>query len=148
MTTTLTAYLIDPEACLIRPTEMQSLNNSLIADVIDCDAADFLMFDTVHSLYFDDTGLRNGLTHYMMLQGHADPLAGKMLLVRNAGPQPAISMQEVAARISLFKPVLDPVIVTKCIEHDDVSYHVSAVEEFKPRLELFVLTIEDYSMAD
>jgi hypothetical protein len=136
------AYLIDPDTSKICKKFFRRNQGAFIADAIDCDVVDVITFDGAHSLYFDDAGLRNGLNHYMMLDGYPDPLIGKLLLLSNSAEEPSVSMLEVAGRIQLFKPVLDPVIVATLFEADDVVFHISAVEKFTSRIERFAITVD------
>ncbi len=63
--------------------------------------------------------MRDGLTAFTVFDGYPQPLAGKIVLAGLDGSHvlpPQISIEEATTRLSVCKPVLDPVFA-KADEH-------------------------------
>ena len=76
------AYVLDPQMAVFRQAKLSEGEGfKAIKNEIGSDAIDTLHLDSDHSLFFDDEGLRGSITHYTMLEGHPDPLAGRLLLL-------------------------------------------------------------------
>lgn len=136
-----TGYLVDPTTAQIRRVPIRELSPQCLRNLVDCEALGTLSFDADHTLYFDDEGLVDSLNHYMLLDGHPDPLIGKVLLLANERAAPTISMAEMIARLNLYKPVLDPVLKAAATTRADVVYYLSAVEKFVPRIQRHIINI-------
>jgi hypothetical protein len=130
-----TGYLLDPTTAQIKRTPIRELSAQCLRKLVECEALGTLSFDASHTLYFDDEGLVDSLSHYMLLDGHPDPLIGKVFLLANDAAAPAISMADVIARLNLYKPVIDPVLKASSTTHADIVYYISAIEKFVPRIQ-------------
>mgnify|MGYP001430075340 CR=1 FL=1 len=136
-------YVLDPVLAQFRAQLVPELSPDAIREIIECTAVDSIPFDSEHTLYFDDEGLRNGLSHYTMLDGFPDPLIGKLLLAASSARNkaPLIPIGEAAARFHSYRPVIDPVIRSDRISRNDVTSFISAVEGFTARIERYDLKI-------
>src|SRR5690606_15353171 len=109
------AYVLDPQMAVFRQAKLSEGEGfKAIKNEIGSDAIDTLHLDSDHSLFFDDEGLRGSITHYTMLEGHPDPLAGRLLLLADDPDekQPGLSMEKALARFRCYRAVLDPVFET------------------------------------
>jgi hypothetical protein len=120
-----TGYLLDPTTAQIKRTPIRELSAQCLRKLVECEALGTLSFDASHTLYFDDEGLVDSLSHYMLLDGHPDPLIGKVFLLANDAAAPAISMAD----------VIDPVLKASSTTHADIVYYISAIEKFVPRIQ-------------
>lgn len=136
-------YLLDPEKGAIKSCRIDSRSEHCLSELSGHKALDRFRFDESHWLYFDDEGLREGVTHYIAVEGYPDPLVGRVVLV-GAGenqPEPRISMRDALTRFRCFRAVMDPVIESTHTIVNEVETYVSHVKSFQPRIEEYPLTI-------
>ncbi|MCJ8521823.1 hypothetical protein ABID21_004988 [Pseudorhizobium tarimense] len=111
---------MDPEAGTIQAAEVAApIAFSQTYRLIGCQLVEFVPFDTNHVLIVDEEGLCEGLSAFTVFDGYPQPLAGKIVLAsldRSHLLPPQISIEEVAMRMNVCKPVLDPVFA-KADEH-------------------------------
>lgn len=147
MAGTSTVYLLDPQNALFEAIEIEVGDHDAITWELECESADSLPFDENHTLYFDDAGLRAGISHYTILDGYPDPLGGKLLLAANdaeEGAAPYMDLAEALNRFHCFKPVMDPVIETSSDFRDDVVSFISGVTQFNTRIVQIEIKVLDF----
>jgi len=138
------AYVLDPYLAVFRQSELSNrTERAAIEAEIGCEAADSIRYDADHTLFFDDGGLRDGITHYTMLEGYPDPLVGKLVLLHSdfSEQKPTLSMQRALARFQCYRAVMDPIIKTSSTVKDDLTNFITGVSEFKLRIEQVVIAI-------
>lgn len=138
MPTTCTVFILDPALAQIRVVNVTDLSDLSIRLALSCDAVDSMPFDDVHALYFNDEGIHSGISHYILMAGHPDPIVGPALLAPRPGlglARPMLLPQTAAVRFRLFRPVMDPIITSKRMSVGDTTTFVSAVQGFNTRIE-------------
>lgn len=133
-----TFYLLDPAQAVFCAIEVSTLGAGIINAYLGCEAADSIRFDERHLLFFDDEGLRNGISHYTAIEGYPDPLGGRLILAPGndlIASRPLISMEKALARFRCYRSVMDPIIDQLCVSKDDVVSFISAVSGFRTRIE-------------
>lgn len=144
-----TVYILDPHRAQFRIECVRDLTEAAIEQLTQSDSVDSIAFDGEHALYFDDCGLKEGISHYTLLEGYPDPLVGILVLAPRKGApalRPTISLAEAAARFQLFRPVMDPIIKSSRISKGDMTSYISAVDSFTARIEQVPLQIIDRSI--
>ncbi|NKJ40303.1 hypothetical protein [Rhizobium sp. SG570] len=137
------AYLISPYPPQIKLQPLNGLDATSLAEFLDYTAVDSIRFDANHTLYFDDEGLHDGIDHYFTLEGHSDPLVGKLLIIANSSNAPLIQMKEVANRFKLYRPVIDPVMKSSRAIIDDLVLFTNTVDRFEARIASFDIDVID-----
>lgn len=138
------AYVLDPYLAVLRQSELSDRAElTAIEAEIGCDAVDSIRYDADHTLFFDDSGLRDGITHYTRLEGYPDPLVGKLVLLHSDSNEqkPTLSMQDVLARFQCYRAVMDPIIKTSSTVTADLTNFISGVTGFTLRIEQFSIAI-------
>lgn len=135
------AYLIEPEQGTMKSCRIDSASAKCLLELSGHKALDRLRFDENHWLYFDDEGLRDGVTHYLAVDGHPDPLIGSVALVSTEEAAPRIAMQEALSRFRCFRAVMDPVIESTHTIVNNIETYVSSVKSFHPRVEEYSLVV-------
>lgn len=133
-----TVFILDPDLGQLRVVSIFDLSDISIRLALCCDAVDNMPFDDSHTLYFNDEGIHSGISHYILMAGHPDPIVGPALLAPRPGlglARPTLLPQMAAARFRLFRPVMDPIITSKRVCVGDMTTFVSAVEGFNTRIE-------------
>lgn len=132
-----TVYILDPATARLLVLGLPQIDMSLIKEVLGYGAVDTLRLPSGHLIYFHDNGLQQGVTHYISIAGQPDPLVGRILLVAHADGDEEVFMssQQAHAMISLFRPVMDPIITSSRASSADRTTFVSAVEGFQTRIE-------------
>jgi len=138
----ITAYLIDPKTATIRRVTIEAKYPlKEIYALLECSTVDIVSVDANHAIYLDDNGLHDGLECYTMLEGYAPPLAGRLLYlgtdIKGNTASPDETMEAVAQRLHVFRPVLDPVFQT-ISEPDAFGYRF---RKFNIRMEKKKLSI-------
>ncbi|MAY64081.1 MAG: hypothetical protein CML29_17900 [Rhizobiales bacterium] len=139
-------YVLDPySATLATVTIPDNDESGAYRRIIGSDGVDRVQFDRNHSLYFDDEGLADGITHYTMVDGHSDPMVGRLVIASDdaALSAPSLSAQSVLDRISCFQAVMDPVIRTTEATSEGMTTYVSAVSGFNFRVAPVTIRIRD-----
>ena len=112
-----TIYILDPETATFSAVEMPTDNGfAPLYAALACQVIETLHYDDRHVIFFDEDGLRNGLAAFTTLDGHPQPLAGKLALAcHEAEPfaTPLLSIGDVAKRFQCARPLLDPVFDTE-----------------------------------
>ena len=130
-------YVLDPVLATLAITRLPD-GDEIVAykEIIGCDGVDDVRFDRTHSLYFNDEGLVDGITHYAMLEGHPDPLVGRLIIASTdkARPKPTVLANTIISRISCYRAVMDPVIETTEAVSEGMTTYVSAVTGFTLRI--------------
>src|SRR5690606_11142997 len=107
-------------------------------------AVDTVAFDRQHTVYFNDEGLQNGISHYITIHGQPDPVVGVLVLLANpetGSRKPLIPIENAVSAFSLYRPVMDPIVTAARASHGDVTTFVSAIEGFATRTECFPLQV-------
>ncbi|WP_127071505.1 hypothetical protein [Pelagibacterium lentulum] len=139
------AYLLDPEIATIRKVQLSTVNFyksiklALGHDVVDC-----TKFDEKHLIFFDDNGLKEGITHYVSIKSLPDPYVGKIIFAAGniEWTAPKISMSDILKRLTCYHSVLDPIVETSARTHGNVTSYISAVAGFKARIVPFEIKIQ------
>lgn len=142
-------YLLDPHLeCLFILNVKELITAAEIKTLIGSDSVDVLGFDSDHLIYFDDEGLRSGINHYTMLEGHPDPLVGKLLIAHRDLTRSVvfISPVEFLARLRCYKPVIDPVIESIETKYGHLTTFISAVTGFQTRIQATPIVIRHLDM--
>jgi hypothetical protein len=142
-----TVYLLDPESALFQAITITVGDESAIINELGCEAVDFFRFDEQHTLFFDDEGLRAGISYYTIVDGFPDPLGGKLLLAADEdedGAAPHLELREAVVRFHCFRAVMDPIIVSSQSLRDDLVSFVSAVKGFATRIEPVDIEVIDH----
>lgn len=143
-------YLLDPvEKTLFALDTYGCKTVADIKEMIDCESVDAIFFDSDHVLYFDDDGLKRGVDHYTMVDGHPDPLVGKLLIMhRELECSVLFTSPEIfLAKLRCYKPVLDPVIETVETVDGNVTKFLSAVTGFDTRIVEVKVSVRRHSLA-
>ena len=144
MTDRYTAYVLDPVQAQFKAQLLPDVELNTIRTILGVEAVDTFAFDGQHTVYFDDEGLQNGLTHYITVQGQPDPVVGFLVLLANADSgsrRPLMPIEDAASAFSLYRPVMDPIFSAVRASHGDLTTFVSAVEGFETRIERFPLRV-------
>lgn len=131
-------YLLDPAQAEFRAVEVSVLGMDVISAHLGCIAADSIRFDECHLLFFDDEGLRDGISHYTTIEGYPDPLGGRLILASSnevIASGPLISMEAALSRFRCYRAVMDPIIEQSCVFNGDVMSFISTVSGFRTRIE-------------
>lgn len=137
-------YLLDPYLeCLFVLDVEDLITAAEIKNLIGSDSVDVIGFDSDHLIYFDDEGLRSGINHYTMLQGHPDPLVGKLLISHRDLTRSVvfISPLEFLDQLTCYKPVIDPVIESIETKEGRLTTYISAVTGFQTRIQATAFVI-------
>lgn len=136
-------YLLDPEQGMMKSCQIDSKSERCISKLSGHRALDRLKFDENHWLYFDDEGLRDGVTHYLAVEGHPDPLVGRVVLVNSEEKElsPKILIHEALTHFRCFRAVMDPIIESTHTIVNEVETYVSSVKGFRPRIEEYPVTV-------
>ncbi|MCM2476100.1 hypothetical protein HGO38_21725 [Rhizobium sp. CG5] len=141
-----TVYLLDPFLATLRRAAISDKREAEdIKTLIGCDGVDAVAFDEAHSVYFDDVGLNVGITGYTTIDGHADPLGGRLVITHNDAYQnaPAISLEACVLRLNVFRAVMDPIIDTSRAETGELITFISVVTGFRLRIASVMIEIID-----
>lgn len=131
-------YLLDPAQAAFRAVEVSMLGTEVISAYLGCAAADSIRFDECHLLFFDDEGLRDGISHYTTIEGYPDPLGGRLILASSndlIASGPLISMEAALSRFRCYRSVMDPIIERSCVSNGDIVSFISTVSGFRTRIE-------------
>ncbi|PRX09504.1 UNVERIFIED_ORG: hypothetical protein BCL66_1064 [Martelella mediterranea] len=130
-------YILDPVAARLLVVDLPQIDMKAIKDVLGYAAIDTLRLPSGHLIYFHDNGLQQGVTHYITIAGQPDPLVGRLLVVALADDDEGtfMSSQQAHAMMSLFRPVMDPIITSLRATCARQTTFVSAVEGFQTRIE-------------
>lgn len=129
-------YILDPYLAIFRSAAICGRDIvSEIRQLVGAAGIDSFALDHDHSLYFDDAGLKDGITHYSMVDGHPDPLVGRLIIASSGDTvTPTLSAQTALSRIHCYHPVMDPVIEKSRSETGQITVFLSAVTGFKLRI--------------
>jgi len=83
---------------------------------IGCGLFDVVRIDDHHDIFLDDNGLADGLHTIAQLKNFPNPLAGNLVTVGRGEngeiAEPRMSVEETAALITVYRPVMDPEMTT------------------------------------
>ncbi len=130
------AYLLDVAAATLKPVTLDSANTLAgLYSLIGCSLVDIVRIGDSHTLYCDDEGLTDGLRGFTLLDGHAAPLAGNLVIAGTNAEGETTSITEpletFAAMLNVVRPVLYPIFETV----DMPGVFGSRVRTFSARLE-------------
>ncbi|WLE00563.1 hypothetical protein PX860_27155 (plasmid) [Agrobacterium leguminum] len=134
MRTRHTIYVITPADGFIWVRHISSFSNSALGKEIGCQGVSSLPVEGEHIVYYDDEGLRDGIDHYFQLEGHPDPLVGKLLIASTRFDRPTLSLESIASKFTLYKPVIDPIIKSTQTVVDDLRLYINGVDGFSARI--------------
>ncbi|MCA1493183.1 DUF3846 domain-containing protein [Ensifer sp. NBAIM29] len=114
---TVKTYLVEPLIGTIRIVSIPAENRlGVIRSLIECDLIDMVRIDERHAIVVDDNGLGETLPCVTELEGYASPLAGNLLIIGTDDNGETIDVEteidEIAARLTIVRPVLHPVFET------------------------------------
>src|SRR5437879_415732 len=75
--------LIDPTAKSITETTIKDYDYTKVYPLIEAGTFDIIAFDDTNALFIDDEGLFKETKSFFVVQGYAQPVAGKAVLLGN-----------------------------------------------------------------
>jgi hypothetical protein len=144
MTGRYTAYVLDPILARFTTQLLPDVRSNTIKNILGVEAVDTVAFDHQHTIYFNDDGLQNGITHYITIQGQPDPVVGVLILLANPDTgscKPLIPIEDAASAFGLYRPVMDPIVTATRASQGDVTTFISTIEGFSTRTERFPIHI-------
>lgn len=83
---------------------------------LGCGLFDVVRIDDHHDIFLDDNGLLDGLHTIAHLKNFPNPLAGNLVFVgrdeSGEVAEPRMTVEEIAALLTVYRPVLDPEMTT------------------------------------
>ncbi|KAB0566156.1 hypothetical protein [Brucella pituitosa] len=144
-------YLLDPLKRTLFILETSSCKTiTEIKKAIDCESVDAILLDGEHVLYFDDEGLKPGIDNYTIIEGHPDPLVGKILIMHRELEESVLfaDPQEILSKLRSYRPVVDPIIQIVETGSENITTFLSAVNGFTARIVEIDLVVRRLSMAN
>lgn len=106
------AYFFDAQSAEIIPVEIRSDRQcEEIRRLIGCEQAEAIRLDDAHVVLCDQDGLGTGLHGVVEIDGFSQPLGGNLIIAGLEDGEltaPKVPLDEVADRIDVVRPVLDP----------------------------------------
>lgn len=136
---TITAYVLDPATQIMRPVKLDARDPG--RDVnrhLGCIFTERVPVDHGHAIYIDDNGMNNSLSGFTILDGWPNPLAGRLVVVgideNGRRVTPSLSMSEIAEKLTVVRPALDPLFETFTARSESVFVAGTRVGNFAVRL--------------